>query len=69
MTNRCRARLSIVGFYASESEAEIGPALELIDETHPCLFSNFIHADYMKHYFCRGVEGKHALYEYAGIMG
>ena len=67
MTDRCRARLSIGVFYAPEFEAEIGPAPELVDETHPCMFRNFIHEDYMKHYFSRGVEGKHSLYEYAGI--
>ena len=59
--------MSIGIFYALEFEAEIGPALEFIDETYPCLFRNFIHADYMNHYFSRGVEGKKALYEYAGI--
>ena len=66
ITDRCRARLSIPVFYSPEFEAEIGPALELIDETHPCLFKNFIHEDYMKHYLSRGAEGKHSLYEYAG---
>jgi len=65
----CKARLTTAVFYAPEFEAEIGPELELIDETHPCLFRNFIHADYMKHYFSCGVEEKHTLYEYAGIMG
>eukprot|EP00253_Pinus_taeda_P025781 PITA_25781 len=68
MTDRCRDRLSIAVFYAPEFNAEIGPAPELIDQSHPCLFRNFIHADYMKHYFSRGVEGKHALYEYCGTM-
>ena len=67
ITDRCRARLSIPVFYSPEFEAEIGPALELIDETQPRVFRNFIHADYMNHYFSRGVEGKKALYEYAGI--
>jgi len=43
MTDRCRARLWIGVFYAPEFEAEIGPAQELIDQTHPCLFRNFIH--------------------------
>ena len=54
ITDRCRARLSIPVFYSPEFEAEIGPALELIDETHPCLFNNFIYEDYMKHYLSRG---------------
>ena len=54
ITDRCRARLSIPVFYSPEFEAEIGPALELIDETHPYLFKNFIHEDYMKHYLSRG---------------
>ena len=67
MTDRCRDRLSIGVFYAPEFEAEIGPAPELVDETHPCMFRNFIHEDYMKHDFSRGVEGKHSLYEYSGI--
>eukprot|EP00253_Pinus_taeda_P012314 PITA_12314 len=67
MTNRSRARMSIGAFYAPEFEAEIGPAQELIDETHPRLFRNFIHEEYMKWYFSRGVEGKHSLYEFAGI--
>lgn len=67
VTNSCRSRMSIVVFYAPGFEAEIGPAVELIDETHPCLFRNFIHEDYMKHYFSRGVEGKNSLYKYAGI--
>jgi isopenicillin N synthase-like dioxygenase len=67
MTDHFRARLCIGFFYASEFDAEIGPAQELIDQTHPCLFKNSIHEDYMKHYFSRGVEGEHSLYEYAGI--
>lgn len=69
LTNSFRARLSIGVFYAPGFDAEIGPALEIIDKTHaPCLFRNFIHEDYIQYYYSRSVEGKHSLYEYAAIQ-
>eukprot|EP01018_Ginkgo_biloba_P006700 Gb_18198 [translate_table: standard] len=67
VTNKDQARLSIAIFYSPGFDAEIGPAPQLIDEAHPCLFRKFMHEDYMKYYFSRRVEGKRALYEYAGI--
>jgi hypothetical protein len=57
----------IVAFYAFSFDAEIGPTPELMNQTQPRLFRNFIHEDYMKCYFSHGVEGKHSFYEYVGI--
>ena len=67
VTNKDKSTLSITIFYSPGFEAEIGPAPELIDEGHPCLFRKFIHEDHIKHYMYRKVEGKTAFYEYIGF--
>ncbi|XP_059077590.1 codeine O-demethylase-like [Cryptomeria japonica] len=67
VTSKENARLSIAIFYSPGFDAEISPALELIDENHPCLFKKFIHEDFIRHYMSHKIEGKKALYEYAGI--
>jgi len=67
VTNKDKSRLSNAVFYSPGFDAEIGPAPELIDESHPCLFRKFIHEDHIKYYMSHKQEGKTSFYEYAGV--
>lgn len=67
VTNKDKSRLSNAVFYSPGIDAEIGPAPELIDESHPCLFRKFIHEDRIKYYMSRKLDGKTSFYEYAGV--
>ncbi|KAL5701139.1 Protein LATERAL BRANCHING OXIDOREDUCTASE 1 [Ranunculus cassubicifolius] len=67
VTHKHRDRLSIVTFYAPSYDIDLGPLPELIDENRPCMYRNYNHGEYSKHYVTNKLQGKRTL-EFAKIQ-
>ncbi|KAF5207696.1 Dmr6-like oxygenase [Thalictrum thalictroides] len=67
VTHKHKDRLSIVTFYAPSYEIDLGPLPQLIDENRPCMYKNYNHGEYSKHYVTNKLQGKKTL-EFAKIQ-
>jgi isopenicillin N synthase-like dioxygenase len=67
VTNQERARLSIANFYNAGVDAEVAPAVKLVDEHNPCLYRKFIHKDYILYHLSRQLKGKRHLADFAKL--
>jgi len=54
VANKEKDRISIAAFCNPEKETEIGPAVELINESNPCNYRNFKRGDYLASYLLQG---------------
>ncbi|PIA61549.1 hypothetical protein AQUCO_00300815v1 [Aquilegia coerulea] len=67
VTHKYKDRLSIVTFYAPSYEIDLGPLPQLVDENRPCMYKNYNHGEYSKHYVTNKLQGKKTL-EFAKIQ-
>lgn len=61
VTNKEKERISLAVFYLAEPDSEIGPLKELINESRPRLYKNFI--NYNNSYFKYYQQGKRLIEE------
>jgi len=58
VTNQDSSRLSIAMFRHPSGDANIGPALELVDALHPALYPTTNYATYRASFHHKGQNGK-----------
>ncbi|KAG6553238.1 hypothetical protein Mapa_004972 [Marchantia paleacea] len=51
-------RLTLATFYSADLKSVVGPLEELLDESHPPLYSACTFEEYMARYTARGLDGK-----------
>ncbi|KAK7836494.1 protein DMR6-LIKE OXYGENASE 2 [Quercus suber] len=71
VVNCNKERISIPTFYCPSNDALIGPAKDLIDNTHPAVYRNFTYAEYYEKFWNKGLTAECCLdmFKTSGLFG
>jgi 2'-deoxymugineic-acid 2'-dioxygenase/mugineic-acid 3-dioxygenase len=58
VTNTSAARLSVTTFLHPDADVMLGPALDLVDASHPPLYPTTKYSDYRRAFHRKGLNGK-----------
>ncbi|CAK9204608.1 unnamed protein product [Sphagnum troendelagicum] len=58
VTNTSAARLSVITFLHPNADVMLGPALDLVDASHPPLYPTTKYSDYRRDFHRKGLKGK-----------